>query len=164
MKKGKWLVLLVLAWLPSLVSAAGTQPYSLSIEIYAGLTTAEQSMSRPFLQELMAFKEGTGPPPGQLGRILHLEHPAAPDFDLVGEGTADGQTRSVRVRVTQKPDGRLFLQFSDLGGPSQSFFSHNQLLIGPGERQFLRFQDTPGSPGSGGKVLTSVVLVTTSKQ
>ena len=121
MKKGKWLVLLVLAWLPSLVSAAGTQPYSLSIEIYAGLTSADQSMSRAFLQELITFKEGTGPAPAELRRILHLEHPAAPDFDLVNEGTADGQSRSVRVHVTQRPDDRLFLQFSDLGGPSQSF-------------------------------------------
>jgi hypothetical protein len=130
-------------------------------EIYAGLTSADQSMSRAFLQELITFKEGTGPAPAELRRILHLEHPAAPDFDLVDEGTADGQSRSVRVHVTQRPDDRLFLQFSDLGGPSQSFFSHNHLLIGPGQREFLRFQDTPGS---GGKVLTSVVLVTTSKQ
>jgi hypothetical protein len=160
-KKGKWIALLVLGLLPALVSATGTQPYSLSIEIYAGLTSGDQSMRRPFLQELMAFKEGTGPAPAELGRILHLEHPAAPEFDLVGEGKADGQSRSVRVHITQKPDGRLFLQFSDLGGPSQSFFSHNQLLIGPGQREFLRFQDTPGS---GGKVLTSVVLVTTPKQ
>ena len=118
-------------------------------------------MSQPFLQRLMAFSEGTGPAPAELDRILHLEHQAAPDFDLVGEGTADSQSRAVRVHVTQKPDGRLFLQFSDLGGPSQSFFAHNQLLIGPQQREFLRFQDTPGSPGSGGKVLTSVVLVTT---
>ena len=137
------------------------RPYTLVIEIYAGLTNGDESMSRPFLQELMAFSEGTGQAPAELGRILHLEHPAAPEFDLVGEGTADGQSRSVRVHVTQKPDGRLFLQFSDLGGPSQSFFSHNQLLIGPGQREFLRFQDTPGSDG---KALTSVVLVTTSKQ
>jgi hypothetical protein len=147
---------------PSLAeSSSPGRPYSLSIEIYAGLTTADQSMSRPFLQQLMAFSEGTGPPPTELSRILHLEHPAAADFDLVGEGAADSQSRSVRVHVTQKPDDRLFLQFSDLGGPSQSFFSHNQLLIGPGQREFLRFQDTPGSDG---KVLTSVVLVTTSKQ
>jgi hypothetical protein len=142
-------------------SSAPGRPYSLSIEIYAGLTNGDQSMSQPFLQQLMAFSDGTGPAPAELGRILHLEHPAAPEFDLVGEGTADGQSRSVRVHVTQKPDGRLFLQFSDLGGPSQSFFSHNQLLIGPGQREFLRFQDTPAADG---KVLTSVVLVTTSKQ
>jgi len=141
-------------------SPPGTS-YSLLIEIYAGLTTTDQSMSQPFLQQSMAFSEGTGPAPAELGRILHLEHPAAPEFDLVGEGTADGQSRSVRVHVTQKPDGRLFLQFSDLGGPSQSFFSHNELLIGPGQREFLRFQDIPGSDG---KVLTSVVLVTTPKQ
>ena len=142
-------------------SSAPGSSYGLSIEIYAGLTTGDQSMSQPFLQQLMAFSEGTGPAPAELVRILHLEHPAAPEFDLAGDGTADGQSRSVRVHVTQKPDGRLFLQFSDLGGPSQSFFSHNQLLIGPGQREFLRFQDTPGS---GDKVLTSVVLVTTSKQ
>jgi hypothetical protein len=142
-------------------SSAPGRPYTLVIEIYAGLTTGDQSMSQPFLQRLMAFSEGTGPAPAELDRILHLEHQAAPDFDLVGEGTADGQSRSVRVHVTQQPDGRLFLQFSDLGGPSQSFFAHNQLLIDSGRREFLRFQDTPGS---GGKVLTSVVLVTTSKQ
>jgi hypothetical protein len=160
---GKWIAFIVVGWLLALVSyaQAAAGPYTLSIEIYAGLVNRDQAMSRSFLQELIAFKDGTGPEPAELGRILHLEHPAATEFDLVGEGTADGQSRSVRVHVTQKPDGRLFLQFSDLGGPSQSFFSHNQLLIGPGQREFLRFQDTPGS---GGKVLTSVVLVTTSKQ
>lgn len=85
-KKGKWVALLVLGLLSASVIYAETSPYNLSIEIYAGLTNADQSMSRPFLQELMAFKEGTGPPPAELSRILHLEHPAAPDFDLVGEG------------------------------------------------------------------------------
>jgi len=142
-------------------SPVSGKPYSLAIDVYAGLVAVDQSIDPAFIRQLMALSEGTGPAPAELDRILHLEHSAAGEFDLVGEGTADGQSRSVRVHVTQKPDGRLFLQFSDLGGPSQSLFSHNQLLLGPGEREFLRFQDTPGS---GGKVLTSVVLVTTSKQ
>ena len=70
--KGNWLVLFLLGLLTAQVSDAAAQPYSLSIEIYAGLTTADRSMSRPFLQELTAFKEGSGPAPAELGRILHL--------------------------------------------------------------------------------------------
>jgi hypothetical protein len=139
----------------------GKPPYNLTIEVYAGLVTVDQSIDPPFIRQLMALSEGTGPAPAELHRILHLEHLAAGEFDLLGEGTADGQKRSVNVHVTQSPDGKLLLQFQDLGGPSQSFFSHNRLLIGPGERQFLRLADTPGS---GGKALVSVVLVTTTTQ
>jgi hypothetical protein len=140
---------------------APIQSYTLSIGIYAGLLPSNESNTNPFLGQLRAFAEGKAATPPQLIRILDLEHPAVGDFDLLGEGTADGQKRSVNVHVTQSPDGKLLLQFQDLGGPSQSFFSHNRLLIGPGERQFLRLADTPGS---GGKALVSVVLVTTTTQ
>ena len=67
---------------------------------------------------LETLKKTEEPDAGGVPRVIHIEHPSSDkDFDIVGQGDANGEKVVLQGHVSRQADGKFKVAFSELGRP-----------------------------------------------
>ena len=118
--------------------AAAEEPasgnYALVIDVYSGAVPPD--VEKEFWFGLEALKKTDEP--GWLPKVIHIERVLSEnDFDIAGQGDANGQKVVLQGHVSRQADGNLKVAFSELGRPP-AYSDKTELTLAPGERRVLR--------------------------
>jgi hypothetical protein len=120
--------------------AAAEEPasgnYVLVIDVYSGAVPPDVTQEKEFWFGLEALKKTEEP--GWLPKVIHIERVLSEnDFDIAGQGDANGQKVVLQGHVTRQADRNLKVAFSELGRPP-AYSGKTELTLAPGERRVLR--------------------------
>jgi hypothetical protein len=141
-KRFVFLALMILPFGPSRF-AAGAEPtrseFTLNIDVYSGSVSSSE-LEAGFRLGLLALEKGYPAPTSFVRlcpRVIPLQHRVEKDF-LIGEsGETDGEKVVAVAHVTTQPNGKLEIEFSELGRPP-AFDGATQLIVGKGETRVLQ--------------------------
>jgi len=144
------------------LAAAEDQPgadSALVIDVYSGAVAPDAIQEKSFWLWLETLKKTEEPDAGGVPRVIHIEHPLSDkDFDIVGQGDANGEKVVVQGHVSRQADGKFKVAFSELGRPP-AYSGATELTLGSGERRVLRLPILTQPDGQGN--LETVVVIWT---
>ncbi|MEA3147671.1 MAG: hypothetical protein QOI53_3257 [Verrucomicrobiota bacterium] len=141
-KRFVFLALMILPFGPSRF-AAGAEPtrseFTLNIDVYSGSVSSSE-LESGFRLGLLELEKGYPAPTSFVRlcpRVIPLQHRVEKDF-LIGEsGETDGEKVVAVAHVTTQPNGKLEIEFSELGRPP-AFDGATELIMGKGETRVLQ--------------------------
>ena len=93
------------------LAAAEDQPgadSALVIDVYSGAVAPDAIQEKSFWLWLETLKKTEEPDAGGVPRVIHIEHPLSDkDFDIVGQGDANGEKVVVQGHVSRQADGKF---------------------------------------------------------
>ena len=166
LEPARWKTFLFLALLIPVVAgklaAAEDQPgtdSALVIDVYSGAVAPDVVQEKAFWLWLETLKKAEEPDAGGVPKVIHIEHPLSDkDFDIAGQGDANGEKVVAQGHVSRQADGKFKVAFSELGRPP-AYSGKTELTLGPAERRVLRLPilKQPDGPGN----LETIVVIWT---
>jgi hypothetical protein len=124
------------------VAAAEDQPgpaATLSVDLYSGAVAPATPQDKAFWLWIEKLQNGEEPGAGWFPKVIHIEHGLSDkDFDIAGEGDADGQKIVVQGHVSRQADGKCRIAFSQLGPWRAGHSAGTDLTLEQAERRVLR--------------------------
>jgi len=132
-----------------------TPDYALIIDVYSGAVPPDATQEKAFwlwLETLNKTEERGGLP-----KVIHIERVLSEnDFDIAGQGEANGQKVVVQGHVSRQVDGKFKVAFSELGRPP-AYSGKTELTLAPGERRVLRLPIISQPDGQGNLETVAVI-------
>ena len=144
---------------PALAQDQPAADSALVIDVYSGAVAPGVIQEKGFWLGFERLRKGHEPNGAWLPKVIHIEHPLSDkDFDILGEGDANGEKVVVQGHVSRQADGKFKVAFSELGRPP-AYSGKTELTLGPGERRVLRLPILT-KPDIQGNLETVVVIWT----
>jgi hypothetical protein len=127
--------------------------------VFWGGGAPDATQEKGFWLWLGRLQKGEEPGGAWLPKVIHVEHPLSEkDFDIAGQGDANGEKVVAQGHVSREADGKFKVGFSELGRPP-AYSGKTELTLGPGERRVLRLPILT-QPDSQGNLETIAVIWT----
>jgi hypothetical protein len=101
------------------LAAAEDQPgadSALVVDVYSGAVAPDPIQEKAFWLWLETLTKTEEPDAGGVPRVIHIEHPLSDkDFDIVGQGDANGEKVVVQGHVSRQADGKFKVAFQSSG-------------------------------------------------
>jgi hypothetical protein len=130
---------------------SASPPYTLTIDVYSGVLSLD------------SIQKQNPPPEGfaNFPRVIHLCHRVEREFVIGQSGEANGEKVVAVARVKTQSDGKLKIDFSELGRPGEYEGHLGELVTGPGDRHVF---ELPAIARDNGDTVRTVVVISTSAE